>query len=103
MLCLCVSVSLFRRLTQQAELREKLGFLEESLGAANALAAERAERADALEESCQSLRRELGVRDTAVVAAQAEVCSLSAFGVPGGLVGGGARINCFGAMNIRFL
>lgn len=41
--------------------------------AAEALAKQRAERADALEEANQSLTRELGVRELAVAAAQAEV------------------------------
>lgn len=47
--------------------------MEEAVLAAERLAEQQAERANALEENNRSLGRELGVRDMAIAAARAEV------------------------------
>lgn len=57
----------------QARLEDQLSAMEEAVLAAERLAEQQAERANALEENNRSLGRELGVRDMAIAAARAEV------------------------------
>lgn len=66
-------VSVAHRRCEQARLEDQLVAMEEAVLAADRLAEQQAERADALEEKVRSLGRELEVRDVAVAAAQAEV------------------------------
>ena len=75
---LCTSSFLLFVPVAQARLEDQLVAMEEAVLAADRLAEQHAERADALEEKIRSLGRELEVRDVAVAAAQAEVrCAFS--------------------------